>query len=212
MKISDGKILVPAWVAQKSREMLGKMSGEHAGVYVGQIALMGPDGYSLGSIEEAVDLDPRSFGPLMIQGYNFLGGQALGKLMESVVNELRSDRSEIHDKAREMAEELVALRNREIEEALEARETDPEVDVPDAIGQEEAEFEAYLDLARNAATAAIRQYLIVVFNTAGMRMQEACEPHDRIVAGVSQALGMWATVSQSPIMFQQPKQEPIDGN
>ncbi len=176
-KSHAGIVMVPPWVMSKHRELMAALDGEHASVYVGQVALMGPNGYSLATIEEAVELDGNLYGPMMIQGYNFLAGAGLGKLLTLMLTELRASDSELHEKAAELANE-----NTESDETF-----------------QEKKNAALLVLTRNATEACIRQFLAVVFKTAGMELQAKSGKPDILLAGASQMLGLWMNVARATI-------------
>lgn len=180
-KSHAGKILVPPLLAKRHRELMESLTGEHASVYVGVIGLMGPQGYQLAASDEAVEIDPRIFGPLMLQGYNFVAGKALAQILGTVIAELRNPDHAIHEQAKALAAE------------------DTEDDTPEA----EKVRLATMTLARNTAESAIRQFLRVVFDTAGMEFQATCGDHDIMVAGISQMIGMWRRLADSTIRFEQ---------
>ena len=186
-KSHAGIVMVPPWVMTKHRELMAAISGEHAHVYVGMVALMGPDGYSLATTEECVEINPAIYGPMMVQGYNFLAGAGLGKLLTLMLTELRDPSHPIHLKAAELAKE----------------------DTEDDRTFEEKKLAALLFFARNAAESCIRQYLQVMFSTAGSELQKSGKP-DVMLAGVSQMLGCWLTVARAAIKFEG-KAEPHEG-
>ncbi len=179
-KSHAGIVLVPPFAVKKHRELLAALDGQHAAVYVGMAALMGPNGYSLATCEEAAELDPALYGPMMMQGYNFLSGAALGKLLTLMVAELREKSHPIHAQAAEVAAE------------------DTEGDEP----MNEKIHAALMFLSRNAAEKVIRKFLEVTLRTAGMELQGKTGKGDLIVAGVSQMLGDWIKVASSTIKFE----------
>lgn len=183
MRGPSGKIMVPTWAVTKVREMMTEMSGEHAVALVAQAVLLGENGFTLASTEEAVALDAMTFGPLMIMGYNHLAGQALAKLLSSLLAELRHEDHTIHDQARQLVIEAEADGSGE-----------------SVAGDERA---ALILLVRNAANKLIRDFLDVQFTLAGIEVQKTDDPPDIFLAGVSQALGTWVTVANSPIKFEE---------
>ncbi len=179
-KSHAGIVMVPPWVMSKHRELMAALDGEHASVYVGMVALMGPNGYSLATIEEAIELDGNLYGPMMVQGYNFLAGAALGKLLTLMLTELRLPEHPIHAQAAELAKE----------------------NTEDDHTHDEKMMMARLILTRNATEAAIRQFLKVVFTTAGMEMQAKSGKPDVHLAGASQMIACWNAVAGAAIKFE----------
>ena len=182
-----GVVIVPGWVVKSNRKLLDKMTGEHANVYVGMAALLGEDGYCMDSTEESIELEPGIFAKLMIQGYKFLSGHALGKTLSVLATELRQPDNPIYAAAQTLAEE----------------------------NESDASYEnkvkaAIVILVRNATERFIRQHLRVMFQAAGMEIQHGApkrEPadeligvgHDLVTIAMSQMVGVWIEIASAPI-------------
>lgn len=83
-------MLVPHWVRQTLGRMANDLNGEHGdGAMVAVTALLGREGFSVASIEEAVTLDPQTFGMLMLEGYTICAGKSLAQVFSSTLAMLR---------------------------------------------------------------------------------------------------------------------------
>lgn len=80
----DGSHMCPGWVRAELAKIANGLDGRHDHVMVAGVVLMGPHGFDARTCEQAVDLDPESYGPMMLWGYSALAGTALANVLSTV--------------------------------------------------------------------------------------------------------------------------------
>lgn len=102
--------MVPGWVRGEIAKLLNGMNGEHDGVMVAAVALLGPDGFDVQSCEQTNNFDPNEYGPVMLQGYTMLAAAALAKTLGTVHASTDHEHHFTND-IEDPEERLQALRN-----------------------------------------------------------------------------------------------------
>jgi len=78
--MSNPKVIIPRWVRKELNRLGDDLSGDHAEVFVTMGCLCGPGGFDVKAREEAIEIDPEKYGPVMQQAYSFIAGGALMKM------------------------------------------------------------------------------------------------------------------------------------